>query len=143
MASRSRSTRWPARAGADRLLFPNLAQGLVDRLGLKRRPAREQLVEHRPQPVNVDRGGDLAAMTRHLLGCHVRGSAEDEAGVRQAAVVLDALGQPEIGDVGLVVFIEQDVRGLQVAMQDAAQVCVVDGPGDLLHAAARWLEDRP
>ena len=38
--------------------------------------------------------------------------------MRQAAVVLDALGEPEIGDVGLVVLIEQDVRGLQVAMQD-------------------------
>ena len=51
----------------------------------------------------------------------------------QTAVILDALGEPEIGDVRLACFIEQDVRGFQVAMQDAAQVCVVDRPGDFLH----------
>ena len=101
-----------ARAHASREVpapVPEPAQCLIDRWAVKRRPAREELVEDRTEPVNVDRGGDLAALTRHLLGRHVRGRPEDEAGVRQAAVGLDALGQPEIGDVGLVVLIEQDV----------------------------------
>ena len=114
-------------------MFQNLLQGLVDRGGLERRPAGEQFVEKSTQPIDVDRGCNLAGMTRDLLGGHVGGGAEDEAGVGQTAVVLDALGEPEIGDVRVVLFVEQDVRGFQVAVQDAAPVCIVDRQSDLLH----------
>ena len=66
-----------------------------------------------------------------------------EAGVRQTAIVLDALGQPEIGDVRLVFVIEQDVRRFQVAVQDPAQVCIDGRPEQPRSSAARWLADRP
>ena len=72
-------------------------------------------------------------MSRDLLGRHVGGRAQDEPGVRQSAIVLHALGESEIGDVRLVVFIEQDVRWFQIAVQNAAQVCVVDRQSDVLH----------
>ena len=51
-------------------------------------------------------------------------------GLGQLAVPLDPLGQAEVGDVGLALGIEQDVRRLQVAVQDAALVGVVDRAGD-------------
>ncbi len=55
-------------------------------------------------------------------------------------VPLDFPRQPEIGDVGAALAIEEDVRGLQVAVEDAALMGVVDGPthgGDDLGGASR------
>ena len=46
----------------------------------------------------------------------------------RARVRLDPLGQAEVGDVRLAVGVEQDVGRLEVAVQDAALVGVVDGP---------------
>ena len=65
-----------------------------------------------------------------LLRGHVAGRADDCAGVREIAVAFDALGQAEVGDVRRAVGVEQDVAGLEVAVQDAALVGVVDGASD-------------
>ena len=121
------------RAGGERLLFPNLAQGLVHRVGVKRWAAAEELVEHSTEAIDVDRGGHLVSISRHLLGRHVGGRPQDEPGVRQSAIVLHALGESEIGDVRLIVFIKQDIRWFQIAVQNAAHVCVVDRQSDVLH----------
>ena len=120
-----------ADSGRHRLLFAYLPQRLVDRVGLKRRSTREQLVQDCPQPVDVGRGGDLGMMAGDLLGRHVRGGPENQTGLRQAAVAVDALGESKIGDVGNVVFVEQDVRRLQVAVQDSAEVGIMNGTGDV------------
>ena len=45
-------------------------------------------------------------------------------------VAFDALGQAEIGDVRLSLGIEQDVARLEVAVQHAALVGVMDGAGN-------------
>ena len=116
----------------DRLLFADLSQGLIDRVSVKRRPASQQFVENGPQPVDVGRGRDLGMMAGDLLGGHVRRSAQDETGLGQTAVGVDALGEPEIGDMRRAMFVEQNVRGFEVAVQDAAEVGVVDGQGDFL-----------
>src|SRR5262249_34220146 len=65
-----------------------------------------------------------------LLGRHVRGCADHFAGKGEAAVALDALGQTEVGDVRLPSPIYQNVSWLQIAMQDAALMRVVNGIGD-------------
>ena len=88
-------------------------------------------VEDRPQAVDVGGRRDRAAAPDGLLGGHVGGRAQDRAGDGQARVGLDPLGQAEVGDVGLALGVEQDVGRLQVAVQDAALVGVVDGLGDL------------
>ena len=129
IASRSRSTPGENVRGDDRLLLPDLAERLVDRVGLERRPAGEQGVEHGAQAVDVGRRGDLAPRAGDLLGRHVRRRAQDQAGLRDPAVVLEAAGQAEVGDVGPALAVEQDVGRLQVAVEDAAQVGVVDGAG--------------
>ncbi|MFO0968377.1 MAG: hypothetical protein U0793_22710 [Gemmataceae bacterium] len=47
-----------------------------------------------------------------------------------AAVIVEAFRQAEIGDVRLVVGVEQDVGGLEVPMEEAAIVRVLDGAGN-------------
>ena len=72
-------------------------------------------------------------MTCDLFGRHVRGRAENEPGLRQTTVIFHALGEPEVSDVRLVVVIKQDVRRFQIAVQDAAQVCIMHRPGHNAH----------
>ncbi len=47
-----------------------------------------------------------------------------------AVVLLEALGQAEVGDLGDPVAGEQDVRGLEVAVDDPRLVCGVDRSGE-------------
>src|SRR5262249_28126190 len=61
---------------------------------------------------------------------HVGGRAYDGPGFGDRRILFEPLGQPEVSDVRLPVGVEQDVRRLQVAMQDAALMRVVDGPRD-------------
>ena len=71
-------------------------------------------------------------------GRHVARRAGDHAGGRHLRARLEDLGQAEIGHVRLPVAVQQDVRGLQVAVDDALLVQVLDGPGhrgDDPHAA--------
>ena len=81
-------------------------------------------------------------MSRHfaggLLGRHVRGRAEQRAGERAGRdrVGVDALGDAEVGDVRDAVDVEEDVRGLQVAMEHAAAVAVVDGAAQVAMSRA-------
>ena len=72
-------------------------------------------------------------MPAGLLGAHVGRRAHDRAAGRQLDVGLDALGQAEVGDVRVTLLVDQDVRRLQVAMEDAAHVGVLDGFGRLDH----------
>ena len=55
----------------------------------------------------------------------------------QPAVRLDPLGQAEVGDLRLALPVEQDVGRLEVAVDDAALVGVVDGLGHLGHQPGR------
>ena len=49
----------------------------------------------------------------------------------QTAVALHLLGQPEVGDPRVAVLVEEDVGRLEVAVDHAALVGVLDGLGDL------------
>ena len=67
-----------------------------------------------------------------LLGAHVDGRAEHEAGLRErgAAIDRDGPGYPEVGDDGAAIF-EENVLGLDVAMDDPARMRVRERGGDL------------
>ena len=62
---------------------------------------------------------------------------------RPLAVVLVLERQPEVGDAGCARSVEQDVGGLDVAMDQAAGVCVVEGLGDCRHQLGRIAECEP
>ncbi len=91
------------------------------------RPAREQLVQDRPEAVDV--GGRAKVLTsRRLLGRHVARRAQDGAGPRPARVGIDDLGQAEVGHLRPIVLVEQHVAGLEVAMNNPAAVGIMHGP---------------
>ena len=89
--------------------------------------AGQQLVQGQPQRVDVGTG---VAAALEPLGGHVADRAHDVAGAGQVAVAGD-LGQAEVGDPDRAVGVEQEVRRLDVAVQDAVLVGVVEGLGDL------------
>jgi hypothetical protein len=100
------------------------------RVGGERLLAREQFVEDEPERVHVALDGQLPA--RELLGRHVLGRALD--GVL-AAELLGESGQPEVHHADVAGVVDHDVRGLEVAVQNARVVrggeAGANLPGDL------------
>ena len=85
------------RAGSCSSTCSSVSSGVA---AAERRPAGEQLVQDRPQAVDVGRRRQ-PLLAAGLLRGHVRRRADDRPGLRQAGVALDPLGQPEVGDVRL------------------------------------------
>ena len=106
----------------DRLLLGDLSDGLHHRGAFERRPSGQHLVEDRAQGVDVGGRTDLVNSPPRLLGGHVTGRAQDRAGVSQLAALLNPFGQAEVRDLGDVVRREEDVGGLQVAVDDIGPV---------------------
>ena len=94
------------------------------------RLAGEHLVGDGAERVLVGAGVE-GAIAGGLLGAHVVWRAEGEPGLGDAtaAGVGDGEGDAEVGDDRLP-GLEQDVLGLQVAVDDAAGVGVVEGAGE-------------
>lgn len=65
-----------------------------------------------------------------LLWWHVVWRAENLTGEGHIRVVSEVLGQPKIRHVRLAMAIDQNIRRLQVAVQDALFVRIVNGFGD-------------
>ena len=94
------------------------------------RLAGEHLVGHGAERVDVAARADVA-LAHRLLGAHVGGRAERHAGLGHAAAagLLHGEGDAEVGDEGAAV-VQEDVLGLDVAVDDALAVGVVEGAGD-------------
>ena len=93
--------------------------------------AGEQLVEDDAEAVDVAAGVDRVRLAAGLLGRHVGRRAEHLAVGRHRRVVGVALGQAEVHEVRLAVGVEQDVRRLDVAVDDAERVRAAERVGDL------------
>lgn len=126
------------RARRRRLLLADPAQGLGERLvaALERRRAREQLVEQRAERVDVGAGVEVEAH-RGLLGAHGLGRADElaEAGEARAPLALrvDRPGDTEIDHLRYRTSVDgrdQDVRGLEVAVDDPLLMRMVDRAAD-------------
>ena len=82
----------------------------------------QHLKENDPKHVNV-----AAPVKRfvsvELLGAHVIRGAND--GIITPLGAACQFGNPEIRDVWVILLIEQNMAGLQVAMNDASGVCLV------------------
>ena len=130
IVSRSTGIAGLSRRGGRRLLEGDPPQDLLavpPRVG---RPQRQQLVERHAQRVDVGAVVDDHPLGQRLLGAHVAERAEQVAGHRQPGVALDA-GQAEVGDPEVAARVDQQVRRLDVAVQDPLLVRVLERLGRL------------
>ena len=112
---------------------------LLERLALDRRAAGKQFVEDHAKGVDVGAGIHVERIERRLFRRHVERRARHcaEGGVEAVLRELQPagrLGQSEVDDLGdgpVVVALDQDVRRLQVAMDDPLLVRVLHGRADL------------
>ena len=91
---------------------------------------RQQLVQRRPQRVDVGAVVDHHALGQRLLGAHVAQRADQVAGHRQPRVALH-LGQAEVRHPQAAGRVHQQVGRLDVAVDDAQLVGVVQRLGRL------------
>jgi hypothetical protein len=123
----------PQLARRGRLAHQDGVEQLAAVVGVERPAAGEQLEEDDAQGPDVRGRAEQVVAAGGLLGRQVGGGAHDLAGAGQARPAVEELGQAEVGDERLAVLVQQHVGGLAVAVQDAAGVGRLDGPGDLLH----------
>ena len=130
MTSRSRGIAGLSAARRPRIVLEHCQQQLPA-VAVKRPLAGEHFVEHDAQAVDVAAGIDLVRRAASLLGRHVGRRAEHAAvgGHRLLAGLL--LGQAKVHQVRMLPRVEDDVRGLDVAMNDAVLVGVVECVGQL------------
>ena len=109
-------------------------------LALERDLAGEHLVEHDAQRVEVRLAGDRLA--ERLLGRDVVGRAE-HAPVGGQPLLVERAGDPEVGDLGRALLVDQDVLGLDVAVDDVAGVGGAERAGDLDRVGDRLGDRQP
>ena len=108
-----------------------------DAVAHERRAAGEHLVQRRPEAVHVGARVDAGGVGADLLWGGVARRPQRRPLDGQACLARprregrEVLGEAEVGDVGLSRGVDQDVGGLDVAMDDASRVGVVQGEGDL------------
>src|SRR5262249_11696024 len=74
-------------------------------------------VEDGAQAVDVGRRPDRVVVAQGLFGGHVAGRADQAAHPGQEGAAVEPAGQPEVRQPGRAVVGQQDVAGLQVAVQ--------------------------
>ena len=123
------------------LLGPrDLVQDLRQRLAPERLAAGQELVEDHAEAEHVGPPIDPVPLPPRLLGAHVSG----RPGVAGSlTVVLVLQRQPEVGDARLARGVEQDIRGLDVAVDQAPCVGVMEGLGDGRHQLRRFPQRQP
>ena len=110
----------------------------MNRLSFERRGAGQELVEQDAQRIDVGARVDVEVVELGLLGRHVERCAEHHlmGGVQRlfGQRLMHRLGQAEVDHLGdrlVVIRRDQDVRGLQVAVDDAFLVSVLKRGADL------------
>ena len=98
----------------------DFVEQLLAVLSSERPPTGEHLVQDDPQAPDIAAAVQTVRLTAHLFRRHVR----RRAGPFPAQPALDALvnRQAEIGDVRLPLFVQQDVAGLQIAVNEVLAV---------------------
>src|SRR4029450_1527176 len=100
------------------IFFPNLP---IDVTEIKRRLAREQLVNARPQRIDVVEMS--APLAFQLLRTHVSECAASAAGLRyHAHRIFEAAGNSKIGHLEFAALIHHQIRWLKIAMDDVGVV---------------------
>ena len=135
--------------GRRELPLADVAEEVEHLLALERRPARQQAIERGAERVDVRPRPELLQIAGGLLGAHVRGRAERRAGQRLGRArgrrghqgplaarsadlrLADRLGQAPVDDEGLAILADDHVPWLDVPVQHAPAVGVVDRVADV------------
>ena len=96
--------------------------------GHEGRSPGQELVEDSAEAVDVHRDAQGAAVG--LLGSHVGRGAHQGPGLGVAGLAVHGLGDPEVRQEGLARLAEEDVLGLEVAVEDLGGVDLDQGLGD-------------
>ena len=111
----------------DRFRFGHLAQDGLRRIAEERRPATEQLIKNRAKRIDIARHALAFAFATRLLRREIRGRSKHISGEREALRRVELSREAKVADARRTRSIEQDVRGLQVAMQHALLMGIVNG----------------
>ncbi len=112
------------------MLLHHLAHRFQGRGPEEGRPAGEHFIEDCPQAEDVRSRGELSRAAGGLLGRHVGRRADRRPRLGDRALPLQQAGQAEIGQVRFTAGVEEDVGGLEIAMEHAALMGVMDGAGE-------------
>ena len=124
-----RRDRLVERARRRRLARRDALHHLLARRRLERAATGQQLVKDHAKAVDIRTRVNAMAFIPRLLGAHV-GDGADEGGA--SAHVLLPQRQAEIDEHGTAARYEEDVARLDVAVDEAALVCVLQRQGDVL-----------
>ncbi len=128
--------------GGDRALAAEPGEELLDRLRpLEEAPPGDEPVEERGEGVGVRLGTDRLPV--ELLGGERVGSAEELARPRDARHPLRVEREPEVRELGRSRGVEEDVRGVHVAVDDAAPVEEPERLGEALDEEDGVRDRRP
>ena len=108
-------------------------------LAVERRPSGEQLVEQHAERIDVAASIDVHGAHARLFRTHVGGRAEKQLGVSEDGLVREPQIRRGLGDAEVdhlrhrhtVVLADENVRGLEVAVDDAFLVRMLDRVTDL------------
>jgi hypothetical protein len=109
-------------------------------LAVERDLAGEHLVEHDAERVDVRLAVDVVA--ERLLGGHVVRRAQDAA-VGGQPVVAQRARDPEVGDLGRALRVDQHVLGLDVAVHDVMPMGAAERARDLDRVRERLVDREP
>ena len=109
-------------------------------LAVERHVPDEHLVEHDAERVDVRLAVDV--VPERLLGRHVVGGPE-HAPVGGQALLVERARDPEVGDLGRPLAVDQDVLGLDVAVDDVARMGAAERAGDLDRVGERLVDRQP
>ena len=152
--------RWVDPAGREVFAALGLAEDRAEvDLIEERRLGGEQAIERGPQAVDVAGNAKEIEASGGLLGAHVLRRADGRAGqglgraaggrraergfvvrVRGGVGPVERLGQAPINDQRFAIFTDHDVAWLQVAMEHAAAVGILDGVADVEEPPEELLE---
>jgi hypothetical protein len=118
-----------ANGGQRRRRFLELAAQDLDRARrLEREPPRQHSVQDDPERIDVGRGRHF--FTLRLLRRHVRRGSHERARICEGVGAGHA-GDAEVGDLRAALLVEDDVRRLQVAVDQAPAVRMCEPSRDL------------
>lgn len=111
----------------------DLGEERLDVVVFERQPAAEHDIEDNPATPDVDLGPRIESAADDLR----RGVVRAAAARLQEVAVLDLIREAEVGDLDVEVVVEENVLGLEVAVDDLEAVGVLDAGDELLEETPR------